>query len=142
MAGVAALAIGAAAKGQAPSGELGRIECGSDAAPGGAVCSVDARLYVGWRVFHAQCAACHAQDAVGSSFAPDLTRRIREMDEREFFKALDDGYLGPHAASPPRGSHPDVARYYNELWGYLSARARGDLPPGTLTRLPNEPATE
>jgi cytochrome c5 len=114
------------------------IDCSAAAAAvSGAVCTVDVRVYVGWRVFHAQCATCHAQDAVGSTFAPDLTRRIREMDAREFFRALDDGYLGPHDVTPPRGANPDVARYYEELWSYLAARARGELPPGPLARAPN-----
>lgn len=134
---LAALLSSAAALGQAPDGVSDRIQCAPEASPDGAVCGVETRLYVGWRVFHAQCASCHAQDALGSSFAPDLTRRLRGMDAREFFKLLDDGYLGPHDVSPPRGSNPDVARYYDELWGYLSARASGELPPGTLTRLPN-----
>ena len=107
--------------------------------PAGAVCSVDARVYVGWRVFHAQCAECHAPDAVGSSFAPDLTRRLRAMSAREFFEALDEGYTGPLDPSPPRGADPDVARYYDELWAYLRARASGELPAGTLARRPNAP---
>jgi hypothetical protein len=131
---------GAVVRAQLSSGEPARIECGAEAAQVGAVCSVDTPVYVGWRVFHAQCASCHAQDAVGSSFAPGLTRRISEMDARAFFRALDDGYLGPHDPSPPRGANPDVARYYEELWSYLSARARGDLPAGPLARLPNGPA--
>lgn len=115
-----------------------RIECAeSIAASSGAVCRVDVATYVGWRVFNAQCATCHARDGLGSSFAPDLTERVRGMDQREFFTALDDGYLGPNDPSPPRGASTDVARYYSELWAYLSARSRGELPPGPLERLPN-----
>ena len=64
---------------------------------------------------------------------------MRGMDERAFVAALDDGYLAPEDPMPPRGANPDVARYYAELWSYLSARASGDLPPGQLERLPNEP---
>jgi cytochrome c5 len=105
-------------------------------APAVAVCRVDLATYVGWRVFGAQCATCHAADALGSSFAPDLTLRVRGMTQRGFFAALDNGYLGPADPSPPRGKMPDVARYYEELWAYLSARASGDLPPGALERLP------
>jgi mono/diheme cytochrome c family protein len=101
-----------------------------------AVCRVDLATYVGWRVFNAQCATCHAADALGSSFAPDLTLRMRGMTQRTFFAALDNGYLGPADPAPPRGRHPDVARYYEELWAYLFARASGDLPAGDLERLP------
>jgi len=112
-----------------------RFDC--DGAESGFVCRVDLATYIGWRVFHAQCASCHAENALGSSFAPDLTHRMRSMDERAFVAALDDGYLGPDDPMPPRGANPDVARYYTELWSYLSARASGDLPPGPLERLPN-----
>ena len=136
----AALLIAAVARPQTAPQAPARIDCAEGAAPAGAVCSVDVPTYVGWRVFHAQCASCHAQDAVGTSYAPDLTRRIREMDARAFTNALDDGYMGPQDPAPPRGANPDVARYYHELWRYLSARASGVLPAGPLARLPNAPA--
>lgn len=114
-----------------------RVECGSAGtrteAP--AACRVDLATYVGYRVFHTHCATCHAADALGSSFAPDLTQRMRGMDVRSFFAALDKGYLGPDDRSPPRGDDPDVARYYDELWTYLLARTNGDLPPGSVERL-------
>jgi mono/diheme cytochrome c family protein len=140
-------AAAAATNGQPVAGDLlargaQRIECAPAGAgvTGDAGCRVDVATYVGWRVFNVQCAICHAQDATGSSFAPDLTARLRGMEQRAFFTALDDGYMGPNDASPPRGANPDVARYYYELWSYLSARARGELPPGPLERLPNEVA--
>jgi hypothetical protein len=92
--------------------------------------------YVGWRVFHSFCATCHAADATGSTYAPDLTFRMRGMQRREFFAALDDGYLGPASNLPPHGDNPDVARYYAELWADLAARVSGSLPPGALAPLP------
>ncbi|HEX6996940.1 MAG TPA: cytochrome c [Gammaproteobacteria bacterium] len=90
-------------------------------------------VYIGWRVYNVHCAVCHAEDAVGSTFAPDLTQRIASMDRRAFVSALDRGYLGPRDATPPRGADPEVARYYEELWAYLEARASGRLPPGAVT---------
>ncbi|HEY8520802.1 MAG TPA: cytochrome c [Gammaproteobacteria bacterium] len=103
------------------------------ACPAEAPCPVPVPVYIGSRVYNAHCASCHAEDAVGSSFAPDLTRRIAQMDEREFVDALDRGHLGPRDPTPPRGANPDVARYYAELWAYLEARASGRLPPGAVT---------
>lgn len=121
----------AAAAGEAPAAP------GAAASPAAAaVCRVDLATYVGWRVFDAQCATCHAADALGSAFAPDLTLRMRGMTQRAFFAALDNGYLGSADPAPPRGRNPDVARYYEELWTYLSARTSGDLPPGALAPLP------
>jgi mono/diheme cytochrome c family protein len=110
-----------------------RVEC--DAAPA-ATCRVDLATYIGWRVFQAQCATCHAADARGSSFAPDLALRMSTMNERQFFAALDQGYFGSQSAMPPRGRDPNVAPYYGELWSYLRARVTGALPPGAVERLP------
>jgi mono/diheme cytochrome c family protein len=116
-----------------------RVEC----APG-EPCRVDLATYIGWRVFQAQCATCHAADARGSSFAPDLALRMSAMTLRDFFVALDRGYLGSQSTMPPRGRDPNVAPYYDELWSFLRARISGDLPPGPVTRLPGDqdPPTE
>lgn len=102
-------------------------------------CRADLATYVGWRVFQAQCATCHAADAHGSGYAPDLTLRMSRMTQREFFAALDHGYFGPRSTTPPRGRDPNVAPYYDELWSYLRARISGDLPPGPVAQLVEEP---
>ena len=107
-----------------------RIECEPDQA-----CRVDLATYIGWRVFQAHCATCHAADARGSSFAPDLALRMSDMTQRDFFTVLDRGYFGPQSTMPPRGRDPNVAPYYDELWSFLRARITGDLPPGPVERL-------
>jgi mono/diheme cytochrome c family protein len=107
-----------------------RVECA-------ATCRADLATYVGWRVFQAQCATCHAADARGSTFAPDLTLRMSSMTQRQFFAALDQGYFGSQSRMPPRGRDPNVAPYYDELWSYLRARVTGALPPGAVERLPD-----
>jgi len=112
-----------------------RIECSP-----GAQCRADLATYIGWRVFQAQCATCHAADARGSSFAPDLTLRMGDMTQREFFAALDSGYFGARSTMPPRGRDPNVAPYYDELWSFLRARIAGELPPGPVARLPEDEA--
>jgi hypothetical protein len=103
-----------------------------------AVCRADLATYIGWRVFQAQCATCHAADARGSSYAPDLTLRMSDMTQREFFAALDRGYFGPQSGMPPRGRDPNVAPYYDELWSFLRARIAGDLPAGPVDQLVEE----
>ena len=107
-----------------------RVECAADAP-----CRADLATYIGWRVFQAQCASCHAADVRGSSFAPDLTLRMSGMTQREFFAALDQGYFGPRSSMPPRGRDPNVAPYYDELWSFLRARIGGDLRPGPVVQL-------
>jgi mono/diheme cytochrome c family protein len=108
-----------------------RIECETDEGP----CRADIATYIGWRVFQAQCASCHAADARGSSYAPDLTARLRGMEQREFFTALDRGYLGQRSTMPPRGRDPNVAPYYEQLWAFLTARRDGRLPAGRVEPL-------
>jgi cytochrome c5 len=115
-----------------------RVEC-SDEALG---CRADLATYVGWRVFQAECATCHAADAQGSSFAPDLLERTRRMERRAFFTALDRGYFGPDSSMPPRGRDPNVAPYYEELWSYLVARRTGALPPVAVEPLAVEPPAD
>jgi mono/diheme cytochrome c family protein len=111
-----------------------RVEC---AAAPAVTCRADLATYIGWRVFQAQCATCHAADARGSTFAPDLTLRMSAMTQRQFFAALDQGYFGAQSSMPPRGRDPNVAPYYDELWSYLRARVAGALPPGAVERLPD-----
>jgi mono/diheme cytochrome c family protein len=112
-----------------------RIECSEQGESSERTCSADVSTYVGWRVFDEYCAACHASDALGSDFAPSLVQRIRRLDRQAFYLALDDGYFGRNSNLGPWGRNPDVARYYDELWSYLSARASGAVPPGPLRPL-------
>jgi cytochrome c5 len=125
--------VGAAQAPAASDAESYRIECAA-----GEPCRVDLATYIGWRVFQAQCATCHAGDARGSSFAPDLTLRMSAMTQRDFFAALDHGYFG---TMPPRGRDPNVAPYYDELWSFLRARISGALPAGPVARLHDDSNT-
>jgi hypothetical protein len=116
------------------------VECAPDPDEGGAtVCRVDRATYVGWRTFHAICHTCHAQDAVGSTFAPDLLARIREIDKTAFMKAMNEGFTGQMGVMPPWSQDPNVNKYFEELWSYLQARKDGVLLPGRPKRLPTEP---
>ena len=96
-------------------------------------CTVDRATYVGWQVFHRSCHVCHAANAVGSEFAPNLLPRILQMDSRKFLNVMETGYAG-EAEMAPWGENADVRPYFLELWRYLSARANGDLPPGEPRR--------
>jgi mono/diheme cytochrome c family protein len=116
------------------------VECAPDADEGGAtVCRVDRATYVGWRTFHGICHTCHAQDAVGSTFAPDLLERMRQIDKAEFMNALAEGFKGQVGVMPPWSQDPNVSRHFEELWSYLKARSDGALLPGRPKRLPEKP---
>lgn len=112
------------------------VECGPDPEAGRTTCAVDRDTYVGWRTFHSVCHTCHAQDAVGSTFAPDLLPRIRQIDKMRFDHVVDQGFTGQVGVMPGWGTNPNVNRFYDELWSYLRARADGVLLPGRPKRLP------
>ncbi|MEN8763563.1 MAG: cytochrome c, partial [Thiogranum sp.] len=100
------------------------------------VCKVDKKTYIGWRTYHAACHVCHAQDAVGSTFAPSLVERLGVIDEERFMDVLANGYTGQIGVMPGWKDNPNVNKKYNELYGYLKARADGALPPGRPKKLP------
>jgi len=106
---------------------------------GKTVCKVDKQTYIGWRTYHAVCHVCHAQDAVGSTFAPSLVERLGVIDEARFMDVLANGYTGQVGVMPGWKDNPNVNKKYNELYGYLKARADGALPPGRPKKLPAGP---
>lgn len=115
------------------------VVCGTDAETGGRVCQVDKGTFVGWRMYHSFCHVCHAQDAVGSSFAPSLVERMQVIDEARYMDVMANGYTGQIGVMPGWKDNPNISKRYNEIYGYLMARADGVLPPGRPQKLP-EPA--
>lgn len=130
-----------AAAAEGGASELYSVECGQVNDAGEPFCYVDRDTYVGWRTYHGFCHVCHAQDAVGSTFAPSLLARMRESDmTRELFiDRLDNGFTGQVGVMPPWKDNPNVRKRYNELYSYLMARADGVLMPGRPERFPANP---
>ncbi len=54
---------------------------------------VDARTFVGWRVYHESCVTCHGADAISTGTAPDLRERISTYTEKEFSIKVLNRYL-------------------------------------------------
>jgi hypothetical protein len=120
------------------AGEPYRVECSADVIPeGGVRCRTDLATFLGKRVFDEYCATCHARDALGSSFAPALGERVRNLDRARFRAVLEGGYAGEAAAMSRWADIPAVRTYADALWSYLSARANGDLAPGPIDLLPD-----
>ncbi len=100
------------------------VECADDG------CVVDKATFIGWRTYHAFCHVCHAQDAVGSTFAPSLVDRMNHIDKERFLHVVAEGYTGQIGVMPPWKDNPNISKRYEELYGYLKARADGVLKPG------------
>ena len=114
------------------------IECGQTNDAGEPFCYVDGDTYIGWRTFHGFCHVCHAQDAVGSTFAPNLLDRIADFDFEMFVDRTANGYTGQVGVMPPWKDNPNVSKRYKELYAYLRARADGALPPGRPKKMPKK----
>ena len=96
---------------------------------------MDKKTYIGWRTFSSNCLRCHGQDAVGSTFAPSLVDRMKEIDKEQFMNSVANGYKGQVGIMPPWKDNPNVAKRFEELYGYLAARADGSLPAGRPKRV-------
>ncbi len=114
------------------------VECGQVNNAGEPFCYVDGDTYIGWRTFHGFCHVCHAQDAVGSTFAPNLLDRMNESDMTKdlFVERVNEGFTGQVGVMPPWKDDPNVRKRYDELYAYLMARASGALPPGRPKKKP------
>ena len=111
------------------------VVCEQDAAEGTQVCKVNKVTYIGWRTYTANCLRCHGQDGVGSTFAPSLLDKMKEIDRERFMTSVAKGYTGQVGVMPPWEGNPNVSRYYEHLYAYLKARSDGVLPPGRPARL-------
>jgi len=82
------------------------------------------------------CYRCHAQDAVGSTFAPNLLDRIQGFDFDAFVDRTANGFTGQVGVMPPWKDNPNVSKRYKELFAYLKARSDGALPRGRPKKKP------
>lgn len=102
----------------------------------GGKCKVDKATYIGWRTYHAACHVCHAQDAVGSTFAPSLVERLKSMEKERFVVVLTDGFTGTIGVMPGWKKDPNVFPKVEMLWAFLKARSDGALGKGKPKKLP------
>ncbi len=99
----------------------------------GEPCTIDLYLTRGYRAF-SQCQVCHGLDATGSSFAPSLTEKMKEIDKELFVDRVENGFKGQVGVMPPWKENPNVMKYIDQLYDYLMARADGAIPGGKLKR--------
>jgi len=115
--------------------DLYTVVCETDDEGRRVSCAVDQDTFIGWRTVGSNCAVCHGQEAAGSSFAPNLIRRLTEISEERFYEVLENGIQTEGSAMPGFGENPNVWPRREAIYGYLKARANGDLPPGRPDRL-------
>ena len=96
-------------------------------------CKIDIWLTRGYRAF-SQCQVCHGLDGNGSTIGPSLIDKLGEVDRARFMEVVTNGYQGQIGVMPPWKENPNVMKYVDQLYAYLTARADGVLPPGKLKR--------
>lgn len=108
-------------------------------------------VYMGWRVFQDRCARCHGADATGTTSAPNLLPRVRDLGSRQFvslvllrYDATLQGAPAGKTSAPSEAQveivmqrkdaplsmpawqdEPRVNAHILDLYAYLSARADG-----------------
>lgn len=98
--------------------------------------TVDAVAYQGWQQFSLNCARCHGDDALGTSFGPDLVLSLRAdgpIPTREaFFALLSAGR--PERGMPSAETLGVSPALFDGLYAYLSGRSSGRLHGGRPAR--------
>ncbi len=109
------------------------VRCNTDSATGQKICKIDLFMTRGFRAF-SQCQVCHGLDGNGSSFAPSLTAKLKEIDRERFVDVVTKGYKGQIGVMPGWENNPNVMKYMDNLYLYLMARADGAIPAGKVQR--------
>jgi mono/diheme cytochrome c family protein len=113
-----------------------RIKCeGTDPDTGETLCLVDKATYIGWRTFHSACFVCHGPNALGSTFAPSLVDKLKEIDKARFMSSVENGFQGQIGVMPAWKDNPNVNTRFEDLYSYLKARSDGALPAVRPQRL-------
>jgi hypothetical protein len=86
---------------------------------------VDESTFLGWRAFHSACHACHGVDAVGTSVAPSLVERVKQLSARDFSVKVLTSYRLVFPSGEVSGDDPTAVR--SEFLEEILRRERGDL---------------
>jgi cytochrome c len=97
--------------------------------PGAGGTTASQAEYDGWKVYHTHCDRCHGQDALGSSFAPNLRQSVgaNGMTESTFASVVGSGV--PDKGMPAFKTMVTDAQI-GQLYAYVKARSAGTLGPG------------
>lgn len=98
--------------------------------------TLDAAAYQGWQQFSLNCARCHGDEALGTTFGPNLLVSLRPegpVPTREAFIALLTAGR-PARGMPSAATMGVAAEHFDGLYAYLSGRSAGRLHGGRPAR--------
>jgi methanol metabolism-related c-type cytochrome len=100
--------------------------------------SVDWGTFIGYLRYNDTCLRCHGPDGSGSSYAPDLTQALKQIDYSQFIAAVAGGIKSVNTAQqlvmPSFASDKNVMCFIQELYTYLRARSTGAVGRGRPTQ--------
>lgn len=92
---------------------------------------VDPNTYQGYLTYTRHCQACHGPDALGSSFAPSLSKAAERRSFGEIASTIAGGLqIQPGRVMPSFAEEPSVISNIGNIYSYLKARASGELGRG------------
>jgi methanol metabolism-related c-type cytochrome len=105
---------------------------------------VDWYTYIGYRMYGANCLACHGPDALGSSYAPSLVDALKSLSTQQVLGTIIGGKRDISASQdvvmPSFGENKNVMCYLNPIYVYLRARSDGALSRERPTEHESRPA--
>ncbi|WP_245413570.1 c-type cytochrome [Mangrovicella endophytica] len=99
----------------------------------------------GFKKYGANCLQCHGPDGLGSSFAPNLTEELQNIDYFTFAGIVVNGQQNKwnpsgNSVMPAWGEDPNVMCSLDAIYIYLRGRADGVLGRGEPKRPPKNEA--
>ena len=97
-------------------------------------------VFSGYKRYSGNCQVCHGTDALGGTFAPNLTDSLKRLDHDAFLETVVNGKVNGELAMPAFGADPNVMCYIEDIYTYLKARADGQVGRGRPDPQPKKPA--
>ena len=97
-------------------------------------------VFSGYKRFSGNCQVCHGTDALGGTFAPNLTESLKRLDHDAFLETVVNGKANGELAMPAFGADPNVMCYIEDIYTYLKARSDGKVGRGRPDPQPKKPA--
>ena len=105
---------------------------------------VDYYTFAGYVRYSANCLQCHGPDALGSTYAPNLTDALKTIDFNEFYGIVSGGKQNVSSSQnlvmPALGANKNVMCYINAIYVYLRARSTDAVGRGRPEDAEKKPA--
>jgi methanol metabolism-related c-type cytochrome len=106
--------------------------------------TVDWYTSVGYLQYGANCLVCHGPDALGSSYAPNLTESLKSLSYAEVYGIIVSGKRDVSSSQdlvmPAWGNNKNVMCHINAIYVYLRARSDGAVGRGRPSKVGPKPA--